>query len=63
MAQKEAASIFGVGPAELDAMSKAELTRLYRQKAQELHPDKGGEHEEFIALTTAYNELLRNKPE
>ncbi|MCI5137365.1 MAG: hypothetical protein D3922_02870 [Candidatus Electrothrix sp. AR1] len=63
MAQKEAASIFGVDPAGLDAMSKTELTRLYRQKAQELHPDKGGEHEEFIALTSAYNELLRNKPE
>ncbi|MCI5162679.1 MAG: hypothetical protein D3917_11815 [Candidatus Electrothrix sp. AX5] len=25
--------------------------------------DKGGEHEGFIALTIAYNELLRNKPE
>ncbi|MCI5208097.1 MAG: hypothetical protein D3910_04755 [Candidatus Electrothrix sp. ATG2] len=63
MVPQEVASIFGVDQAELNAMSKAELTRLYRKKAQELHPDKGGEHEEFIALTTAYNELLRNKPD
>ncbi|WP_339136879.1 MAG: J domain-containing protein [Candidatus Electrothrix sp. GW3-4] len=63
MAQKEAASIFGVSQAELAAMNKADVTRLYRKKAQELHPDKGGEHEEFIALTSAYNELLRNTPD
>jgi hypothetical protein len=25
--------------------------------------DKGGEYEGVIALTIAYNELLRNKPE
>ncbi|XCN73259.1 MAG: hypothetical protein Q3M24_00415 [Candidatus Electrothrix aestuarii] len=61
MAPKEAASILGVSQAELDAMSKADLTRLYRKKAHELHPDKGGEHEEFVALSTAYNEVLRNK--
>ena len=61
VAQKEAASIFGVSQAELDAMTKADLTRLYRKKAHELHPDKGGEHEEFVALSTAYNEVLRNK--
>ena len=34
------------------------LTRLYRQKAHELHPDKGGDSEQFIRLTAAYEELL-----
>jgi hypothetical protein len=61
MAEQEAAGIFGVDQAALDAMSKAELTKLYRKKAHDLHPDKGGEHDEFIALTTAYNELLKKK--
>jgi hypothetical protein len=61
MAQQEAARIFGVDQTELNAMSKTELTRLYRKKAHDLHPDKGGEHEEFITLTTAYNELLKRK--
>jgi predicted 2-oxoglutarate/Fe(II)-dependent dioxygenase YbiX len=37
------------------------LSRLYRRRAQELHPDKGGDHETFLRLTAAYHKLLRVK--
>ena len=57
----EVAEIFGVKEKELHGMNKNDLTKLYRQKAHELHPDKGGEHEAFVRLAEAYKELLRLK--
>jgi hypothetical protein len=53
--------IFGVDEKELHVMNKSDLTKLYRQKAHELHPDKGGEHDEFVRLTEAYEQLLMQK--
>ena len=58
---KEACAIFGQSKEELKKMSRKELTRQYRQKAQKLHPDKGGDHDKFVKLTEAYHELLRTK--
>jgi hypothetical protein len=58
---KEASEIFGQSKEELRKMSTAELTRHYRQKAQKLHPDKGGDQDKFVELTDAYHELLRTK--
>jgi hypothetical protein len=55
----EMVEIFGVPEKKLRAMEKNELTRLFRRKAHELHPDKGGEHDAFVRLTEAYSELLR----
>ena len=57
----EIVAIFGVEEERLKAMGKRELTRLFRQKAHELHPDKGGEHDSFVRLAEAYRELLRKK--
>jgi len=62
MSMREVTTIFGISQSKLSAMSRTSLIRLYRKKAQQLHPDKGGDHEQFIALTTAYHELLRTKP-
>jgi len=53
--------IFGVSEDDLKAMNKYDLTKLYRQKAHELHPDKGGEHDDFVRLAEAYDQLLREK--
>jgi curved DNA-binding protein CbpA len=39
-------------------MSKKELTRLYRKKAKDLHPDTGGDHQTFVELSEAYEKLL-----
>ena len=36
-----------------------EIKRAYRRRARELHPDAGGDEEEFKELTTAY-EVLKN---
>ncbi len=57
----EASTIFGVKKDVLKKMSKKALTRIYRQMAQKLHPDKGGEKEKFVKLSEAYNELLKSK--
>ena len=46
---------------QLKKMTGAELTRLYRKKAMQLHPDRGGDHDLFIELTAVYNELLKTK--
>nr|WP_321464541.1 J domain-containing protein [uncultured Desulfobulbus sp.] len=56
--RSQAFAIFGLSPVQLTSMRKRDLTRLYRQKALELHPDKGGDTEQFIRLTAAYEELL-----
>ena len=61
MSMREVTTIFGVSQSKLSRMSRAGVSRLYRKKAQQLHPDKGGDHDAFIELTTAYNELLRTK--
>ncbi len=59
--REQAGTIFAVSIDRLQKMSKQELTRLYRKKAKEMHPDKGGEHSSFVKLTAAYNELLKSK--
>lgn len=58
---KEASTIFGVKEDDLKKMTGQALTRLYRQMAQKLHPDKGGEKEKFVKLSEAYQELLKSK--
>ena len=45
----------------LQKMNPAELTRLYRKRAKELHPDSGGNHDEFIELNKAYASLMARK--
>jgi hypothetical protein len=59
VSEDEIAKLFGKETETLRKANKKELTRLYRNKAKSLHPDKGGNQEEFIRLTTAYEELLR----
>ena len=54
----QAASLFGVSEAELMRMGKEELGRLFRRRARELHPDQGGDHEDFIKLRKLYEELM-----
>ncbi|MDX2433000.1 MAG: J domain-containing protein [Desulfobacterales bacterium] len=61
VAMGEIVEIFGVAEKELHAMNKSDLTKLFRQKAHELHPDKGGEHDAFVRLAEAYKEVLKGK--
>ena len=57
----KASSIFGESKAALKKMNRKELVRLFRHRALELHPDKGGDHEKFVELTQAYHVLLKSK--
>ncbi len=61
MSAKEASSILGISEDEYHGMAKKDLVRLYRVKAKELHPDKGGGHEAFIRLAEAYKTLISLK--
>jgi hypothetical protein len=58
---KEAGTAFGISEDEMRRMSKSELSRLFRRKAQQLHPDKGGDHDAFIRLTHAYQDIKARK--
>ncbi len=58
---KEASTILGISGANIKKMSRQDLVRLYRRKAQEWHPDKGGDHDKFVRLTEAYHELIKTK--
>ncbi len=61
MARDEACKCLGICPSEFEEMNRNELTRYYRRQAKKLHPDSGGDHEEFIRMTDAYESLLRVK--
>lgn len=54
----QAEKVFQMKWQKLRKMNRKELTRLYRKRAKELHPDSGGNHEEFIELNGAYASLL-----
>jgi hypothetical protein len=60
---QQVSTIFAMPLAQLERMSLPQLNRLYRQLAMRLHPDQGGDHEAFIALTEAYKQLRRTKKE
>jgi hypothetical protein len=61
MTMSEVSTVFGVTRGKLASMSRRELKKLFKKKARELHPDKGGDHDEFIELADAYNEIVRTK--
>ncbi len=57
----DAAKIFKTSWQDLQKMNKKDLTRLFRQRAKELHPDSGGDHDLFVELSGAYASLLARK--
>lgn len=59
---EEASTLFNVSKEALDNMRRSDLARLYKRRAQKLHPDKGGDHDKFVKLTEAYHRLLGKKP-
>ena len=61
MSVSEAVAVFEVSHEQIAAMTKKQLTRLYRKKAHTMHPDKGGDNDQFVRLTAAYNELLHSR--
>jgi hypothetical protein len=59
----EAGAIFNETKDALKKMNRQELSRIFRRRALELHPDQGGDPEKFVKLTKAYDMLLRTKKE
>lgn len=62
VSRTQAMVLFGLKSEDLASLTKKELTRLYRVQAQKLHPDKGGDSEDFIRITAAYEELAATLP-
>ena len=58
---KKASAAFDESVEKLKKMSRREFARLYRLRALQLHPDKGGDHDKFVNLTEAYHALLKTK--
>ncbi len=54
VAPKAMSDVFEMDYKVLKAMTKRGLTTLYRRLAQKHHPDKGGDPDEFVRLTEAY---------
>jgi len=54
----QALKIFKLNKNELKAMTKRNLTKLYRKLARKVHPDTGGSNEKFVELNDAYETLL-----
>lgn len=61
MELKEAFVIFGITAEEFQAMGRREVVRRYRRHAGKSHPDHGGNHEDFLKLTEAYELLMSRK--
>jgi hypothetical protein len=55
---ERAYELLGLTEKQFEHMSKKELTRLYRHKAKQVHPDRGGSHEDFLELSKAYEKLI-----
>ena len=55
---EESLEILGVSEHEYLKMTEKDLISHFRKKAQNLHPDKGGDHEAFLKLKEAFEELL-----
>src|SRR5688500_20195743 len=58
MADRDVQDLYEILGVARDA-SDDDIKRAYRRRARELHPDAGGDEEEFKELTTAY-EVLKN---
>jgi hypothetical protein len=59
LSMEKACAVLGCRQEELKTMGRRELSRRYRRRARDLHPDRGGKNEDFLALTEAYQQLRR----
>jgi len=58
MGMDDACKIFGISREDMSKMKDDELVRMYRRKAKDLHPDRGGDKESFIRMAEAFACLL-----
>ena len=60
MALDEALSVLDLTEIDLPGLTIKSLTRRYRKMARKYHPDTGGNHDLFIKLNQAFEDLLRH---
>jgi hypothetical protein len=58
---QDAYRVFEISAEQFSRMSSRELTSIFRRKAKKIHPDRGGEHEDFLKLSAAYEHLVEIK--
>jgi hypothetical protein len=58
---QDAYGIFEMSAEQFSRISGRELTSIFRRKAKKIHPDRGGEHEDFLKLSEAYEQLMEIK--
>ncbi len=56
---KELAYALGISVETLLASSKKEVLKIFRKKILEVHPDKGGSHEEFVRIRKLMEDFLK----
>jgi len=61
MSTEELSTIFGEPAERLATLSKRELKALFRKRAKALHPDIGGDPEQFVRLKEAFEALHRKR--
>jgi hypothetical protein len=54
----DACRVLGISAREFKELDRKGLARRFRVAAQKRHPDKGGDHEDFVRLCEAYEFLL-----
>jgi hypothetical protein len=54
---RKARKIFNITRDEFNCMNKETLKKLFHKLAAKYHPDKGGDHEKFVALNNAFERL------
>jgi len=59
MGLKAAAQVLGLAVEDLKKLDPTALTRHYRKLAIKLHPDQGGNQDQFIKVTEAYQSALQ----
>jgi len=57
----ETKALFGLELKALKKLKRRELSRLYRRRARDLHPDTGGNPDQFIRLTVIYRHLVKTQ--
>ncbi len=63
VAPERVRELFGLGMAEIRSMTRREFARVFRKKAMDMHPDKGGDHDAFVELLDTYKRIVSSKPE
>jgi hypothetical protein len=59
--EQEACRCLGICPEDFRDMDRHALTRCFRQRAKETHPDTGGDEVAFVEIREAYECLMRRK--